>query len=59
MRNDETVILAWIVYASRAERDRINQLPMNDPRFADMRPEDMPFDSQRRFWGGFDILERA
>jgi uncharacterized protein YbaA (DUF1428 family) len=29
---DETVVFAWITYASRAERDRINELVMKDPR---------------------------
>jgi uncharacterized protein YbaA (DUF1428 family) len=53
LEDDETVVFAWIVYESRAERDRINQLAMNDPRLAGMNPQDMPFDAKRMFWGGF------
>lgn len=29
---------------------------MKDPRVADCRPEDMPFDGMRMFWGGFTGL---
>ena len=54
--DDEVVVFAWIAYASRAERDRINAAVMKDPRVADMKPEDMPFDAKRMFWGGFSGL---
>jgi uncharacterized protein YbaA (DUF1428 family) len=53
LEDDEVVVFAWIAYPSRAERDRINELVMKDPRLADMKPEDMPFDGKRMFWGGF------
>ncbi len=53
LKDDEVAVFAWIVYPSRAERDRINDLVMKDPRLADMKPEDMPFDGQRMIWGGF------
>lgn len=53
LKDDEVVVFAWIVYPSRAERDRINELVMKDPRLAGMKPEDMPFDGKRMFWGGF------
>jgi uncharacterized protein YbaA (DUF1428 family) len=54
---DETVIFAWIVYESRAERDRINAAVMQDPRLAAMmKPEASPFDGKRMFWGGFDLF---
>ncbi len=56
LKDDEVVVFAWIVYPSRAERDRINELVMKDPRLADMKPEDMPFDGKRMFWGGFTGL---
>jgi uncharacterized protein YbaA (DUF1428 family) len=59
LEDDETVVFAWIVYESRAERDRINQLAMNDPRLAGMNPQDMPFDAKRMFWGGFEVLVEA
>ena len=53
---DETVVFAWIVYESRAERDRINALVMQDPRLSGMDPANMPFDGKRMFWGGFEML---
>lgn len=56
LKDDEVAVFAWIVYASRAERDRINALVMKDPRIADTKPEDMPFDGMRMFWGGFNGL---
>lgn len=56
LKEDETVVFAWIVYPSRAERDRINAAVMADPRLKDMDPKLMPFDGMRMFWGGFDVL---
>ncbi len=56
LKDDEVPVFSWIVYASRAERDRINALVMADPRLADCRPETMPFDGKRMFWGGFSGL---
>jgi uncharacterized protein YbaA (DUF1428 family) len=43
---EETVVFAWIVYKSRADRDRINAKVMKDPRLAKMmEPNAMPFDT--------------
>lgn len=53
LKPDETVVFAWIVYASRAQRDRINKKIMTDPRIAAMTANGMPFDGKRMFWGGF------
>jgi uncharacterized protein YbaA (DUF1428 family) len=54
---DETVIFSWIVYASRAHRDEVNDKVMKDPRMADMmKPDAMPFDGKRLIYGGFDML---
>lgn len=50
---DETVVVGWIVFASRAERDRINALVMKDPRVCGFDASTMPFDAKRMFWGGF------
>src|SRR5690348_10870890 len=50
----ELVVFSWIVYKSRAQRDRINAKVMKDPRLADMAdPKKLPFDGKRMFWGGF------
>jgi uncharacterized protein YbaA (DUF1428 family) len=53
---NETVVFAWIVYKSRAHRDRVNAKVMKDPRMTSMDPRDMPFDSKRMFWGGFKVI---
>ncbi|MGW8369271.1 MAG: DUF1428 domain-containing protein [Gammaproteobacteria bacterium] len=53
---DETVVFAWIVYASRAERDRINEKVMKDDRLTGMNAQSMPFDGMRMFWGGFETI---
>ena len=50
---DETVVFAWILYKSRAHRDRVNAKVMKDPRLTGMNEGAMPFDTQRMFWGGF------
>jgi len=57
LQADETVVFAWIVYPSRADRDRINDAVMKDPRMA-QPPTDMPFDPKRMFFGGFEVLVR-
>ena len=57
LKRNETVIFAWIVYKSRADRDRVNEKVMADPRLADMMdPENSLFDASRMFWGGFDVI---
>lgn len=53
LKPDEVVVFSWIVYASRAQRDKINAKVMADPRLASMDPKNMPFDGKRMFWGGF------
>ena len=52
LKPDETVMFSWIVYKSKAERNRINKLVMADPRL-DMDMKAMPFDYKRMMWGGF------
>src|SRR5687767_6427072 len=53
----ETVVFSWIVYKSRAHRDRVNAKVMKDPRIAAMMdPKDMPFDVKRMAYGGFQVL---
>lgn len=57
---DETVIFSWILYKSRADRDRINAKVMKDPRIAKMMdPKEMPFDVKRMIYGGFEVLVEA
>ncbi len=54
---NETVVFSWIVFKSRAHRDRVNAKVMKDPRLAEMMdPKAMPFDSKRMIYGGFDVV---
>jgi uncharacterized protein YbaA (DUF1428 family) len=57
LKAGETVFFSWIVYKSRAHRDRVNAKVMKDPRVANMMdPKKMPFDGKRMFWGGFKAM---
>ena len=57
VKRGETVVFSWIVYKSRADRDRINAKVMKDSRLADMMdPKRMPFDGKRLIYGGFKLL---
>jgi uncharacterized protein YbaA (DUF1428 family) len=53
LKPGEVVVFSWIVYKTRAQRDRINKQVMADPRLMSMDPKTMPFDGKRMFWGGF------
>ena len=56
-KSNETVIFSWIVYKSRAHRDRVNAKVMKDPRLQSMGdPNKMPFDVKRMVYGGFRVL---
>jgi uncharacterized protein YbaA (DUF1428 family) len=55
----ETVIFSWIVYKSRADRDRVNAKVMKDPRMIKMMEEgkeNPPFDGKRMIYGGFEVM---
>jgi uncharacterized protein YbaA (DUF1428 family) len=53
----ETVFFSWIVYKSRAHRDRVNAKIMKDPRLTKMMEgKPMPFDAKRMVYGGFRAL---
>ncbi len=57
LQDGESVVFSWIVYASRAARDDINEKVMKDPRIAHyMDPKNMPFDGKRMVWGGFEMM---
>ncbi len=58
LKKDETVIFAWIVYKSKAHRDRVNAKVMKDPRMQ-MSPKSMPFDHRRMSMGGFKVIVKA
>lgn len=57
LKPGETVMFSWIVFKSRAQRDRVNAKVMKDPRLTGMmNTKDLPFDAKRMFWGGFKVL---
>ena len=60
LKPGETVVFAYILFASRAQRDRVNAKVMKDPRLADsMDMKSMPFDHKRMVYGGFKVLVEA
>lgn len=57
LKRGETVVFSWIMFKSRASRDRVNAKVMNDPRLASMMdPKAAPFDTKRMVYGGFKVL---
>jgi len=56
----ETVVFAFILFKSRAHRDRVNakvmKEMMNDPKLKNMP---MPFDMKRMAYGGFKVFVDA
>ena len=54
LKPDEVVVFSWIVYKTKADRNRANKKVMADKRLAEfMDPKKLPFDGMRMFWGGF------
>ena len=56
LKRGETVVFSWIVFKSRAHRDRVNAKVMKDPRLSGMDPKSMPFDCKRIVYGGFKVF---
>jgi uncharacterized protein YbaA (DUF1428 family) len=57
LKRGETIVFSWIVYKSRAQRDRVMAKIMTDPRLAKlMDPKAMPFDPKRMLYGGFKVV---
>ena len=52
------VVFSWILFKSRASRDRVNAKVMKDKRMA-MAPTPMPFDFKRMIYGGFTVAVKA
>ena len=53
--DDETVVFSWIVYESRAHRDAVMEKVMADARLKEDMAN-MPFDSKRMIFGGFETF---
>jgi uncharacterized protein YbaA (DUF1428 family) len=57
LKPNETVVLAWLGFKSRAHHDRVMKESMADPRMQKlMSPDAMLFDGMRMFWGGFEVM---
>ena len=57
LKKGETVVFSYIVYKSRAHRDRVNKKVMKDPRIAaSCDPKTAPFDLRRMVYGGFNVI---
>jgi uncharacterized protein YbaA (DUF1428 family) len=60
LKPGETAVFSWIVYKSRAHRDRVNAKVMKDPRLlADMEASKDAFDCKRMLYGGFKMIVDA
>ncbi len=55
-KKSEVVVFSFVVYKSRADRDKINAKVMKDPRILKMMKTPMPFDHTRMTYGGFTTL---
>jgi uncharacterized protein YbaA (DUF1428 family) len=52
---DEVVVLSWITYESREQRDAVNKKVMADPRIEALC-KDLPVDGKRMILGGFEAF---
>lgn len=54
-KDDETVVVSWVVWPSKPVRDEGMEKLMQDPRMQeDVNP--MPFDGKRLIFGGFEMI---
>jgi uncharacterized protein YbaA (DUF1428 family) len=53
LKEGEVVVFAYVLFRSRAHRDRVNAKVMADARLQGWNAGNMPFDGKRMFWGGF------
>ena len=57
LKEGEIPFFSFIVYKSRAHRDKVNAKIMNDPRMKKMMENGaMPFEVKRMVYGGFKVL---
>ena len=55
LKPSETVVFSFIVYKSKAHRNKVNAKVMKDPGMNEM-PKEMPFDFKRMCYGGFKAI---
>ncbi|HMA56263.1 MAG TPA: DUF1428 domain-containing protein [Pseudolabrys sp.] len=60
LKRGETVVFSYILYRSRADRDRVMAKVMKDKRIeAMMKSKNIPFDDKRMIVGGFKTMVSA
>ncbi len=55
----ETVVLAYVVFKSKAHRNKVNAAVMKDPLLMGSMPKKMPFDMKKMMYGGFKTLVKS
>jgi len=57
-KSGETIVFSFIVFKSRAHRDRVNAKVLKDPIMNDPKQKNkpMPFDLKRMLYGGFKVI---
>jgi len=55
----ETVVFSFVMFKSRAHRDKVNARVMQDPLMSSGANQEMPFDMKRMAYGGFKVLVEA
>ena len=58
-RPKETVVVAWVLYKSKAHRKQVNAKVHQDPLMKNFDPKKLPFDPKRFSYGGFKIIASA
>jgi len=56
LKPGETVVFAYIVFKSRAHRDRVNAKVMKEMAAMGGPPADMPVNPKRMVYGGFKTI---
>ncbi len=60
LKKDELVVFSYIEYKSKAHRDQVNKKVMKEfDEYHKKHPEhmkDMPFDTKRMAYGGFEVV---
>ena len=54
LEEGEVIVLSWATYRSRAHRDEVLALARKDPWLAQFESTDLPFNTRRMFFGGFE-----
>jgi uncharacterized protein YbaA (DUF1428 family) len=56
---NETVVVSWVLYKSKAHRKQVNAKINKDPAMASFGSKKMPFDANRMTYGGFKVMVSA